>query len=177
MNVEEYRSVIHEDIQLSASANLSTPEDEFLYYVTDILIAGEEFDDFTECHYEGITRNNANMMIDVYAFDDTDGSCCIFISDYHGPYEEDAIRAEDINKLFRRIRYFVEEAIKYELYLELEESTQEYEFARTLYYDNEGITKFRFYLLTDAYNKQRKKNIKDEEVAGRTVELNVRLLA
>ena len=36
MNVEEYRSVIHEDIQLSASANLSTPEDEFLYYVTDI---------------------------------------------------------------------------------------------------------------------------------------------
>ena len=74
MNVEEYRSVIHEDIQLSASANLSTPEDEFLYYVTDILIAGEEFDDFTECHYEGITRNNANMMIDGYAFDDTDGS-------------------------------------------------------------------------------------------------------
>lgn len=173
MNVEEYRSVIHEDIQLSASANLSTPEDEFLYYVTDILIAGEEFDDFTECHYEGITRNNANMMIDGYAFDDTDGSCCVFISDYHGPYEDDAIRAEDINKLFRRIRYFVEEAIKYELYLELEESTQEYEFARTLYYDNEDITKFRFYLLTDAYNKQRKKNIKDEEVAGRTVELNV----
>ena len=173
MNVEEYRSVIHEDIQLSASANLSTPEDEFLYYVTDILISGEEFDDFTECHYEGITRNNANMMIDGYAFDDTDGSCCVFISDYHGPYEDDAIRAEDINKLFRRIRYFVEEAIKYELYLELEESTQEYEFARTLYYDNEEITKFRFYLLTDAYNKQRKKNIKDEEVAGRTVELNV----
>ena len=135
-------------------------QDEFLYYVTDILIAGEEFDDFTECHYEGITRNNANMMIDGYAFDDTDGSCCVFISDYHGPYEDDAIRAEDINKWFRRIRYFVEEAIKYELYLELEESTQEYEFARTLYYDNEEITKFRFYLLTDAYNKQRKKNMK-----------------
>lgn len=29
MDVEEYRSVIHEDIQLSASANLSTPEEEF----------------------------------------------------------------------------------------------------------------------------------------------------
>ena len=81
--------------------------------------------------------------------------------------------AEDINKLFKKIRYFVEEAIKYELYSELEESTQEYEFARTLFYENEDITKFRFYLLTDAYNKQRKKNIKDEEVAGRTVELNV----
>lgn len=30
-----------------------------------------------------------------------------------------------------------------------------------------------FYLLTDAFNKQRKKNIKDAEVAGKTVELNV----
>ena len=71
------------------------------------------------------------------------------------------------------MRYFVEEATKYELYQELEESTEVYEFARMLYYDVSEITKFRFYLLTDAFNKQRKKNIKDAEVAGKTVELNV----
>ena len=59
--------------------------------------------------------------------------------------------------------------IQNQLYLELEESTQEYEFARTLYYDNEEITKFRFYLLTDAYNKQRSKTIK--EVAIRLLPL------
>lgn len=173
MNVEEYRSVLHEDIALAANANMSNEEDEFLFYVTDILIAGEEFDDFVECYYEGVTRRKANMRIDGYAMDEMDGSCCIFIADYHGPYEEDAVRAEDINAFFKKIRFFVEEATKYELYLELEESTEAYEFARTLYYDIDKITKFRFYLLTDAYNKQRKKNIKDAEASGKTVELNV----
>ena len=174
MTIEEYREILHEDIALAASANMSTQEEEFLRYVTDILIDGEEFDDFEECYYDGVTRRKANMRIDGYSMDNTDGSCCVFISDYHGPHDNnDAIRAEDINSLFNKIRYFVDEATKYELYQELEESTQVYEFAQTLFYEKSRITKFRFYLLTDAINKQRKKNIKDAEVAGIVVELNV----
>ena len=173
MNVEEYREVLHEDIALASNANMSNVADEFLTYVTDILISGEEFDDFTECYYEGISRRKANMRIDGYAMDDADGSCCVFISDYRGPYESDTINKEAIDNYFRKIRYFVNESIKYELYQELEESTQVYEFSRMLHYDVESISKFRFYLLTDAYNNQRTKNIKDDEVGGKTVELNV----
>ena len=173
MTIEEYREVLHEDIALAANANMSTPEEEFLKYVTDILIDGEEFDDFEECYYEGVSRRKANIRIDGYSMDETDGSCCVFISDYHGPHGDGVILAEDINSLFNKVRYFVDEATKYEMYLELEESTQAYEFAKTLYYDKESIIKYRFYLLTDAYNKQRKKNIKDTEVASTTVELNV----
>lgn len=173
MNVEEYREVLHEDIALAANANMSNVADEFLDYVTDILISGEEFDDFTECYYEGISRHKANMRIDGYAMDDSDGSCCVFISDYRGPYESDTINKEAIDNCFRKIRFFVNESIKYELYQELEESTQVYEFSRMLHYDIESISKFRFYLLTDAYNNQRTKNINDDEVGGKTVELNV----
>ena len=173
MTIEEYREIMHEDIALAANANMSTPEEEFLRYVTDILIDGEEFDDFIECYYEGISRRKAGIRIDGYSMDETDGSCCVFISDYHGPHGDDAIRAEDINSMFGKVRRFVEEATKYEMYLELEESTQVYEFAQTLYFEKEKITKYRFYLLTDAYNRQRKKNIKDTEVAGTIVELNV----
>ncbi len=173
MKVEEYREVLHEDIALAANANMSNPRDEFMRYVTDILISSEEFDDFVECWYEGITRKNANMMIDGYAIDETDGSCCVFIVDYRGPFESDKILSDDITKLFARLRYFVDESLKYELYQELEESTEAFEFSRMLYYDNNTITKFRFYLLTDAFNKQRTKNIKDNEVAGKKVELNV----
>ena len=173
MNVEEYREVLHEDMAIAAHANMTTEADEFLSYVTGILAEGEQFDDFIECYYEGTSRRKANMRIDGYAIDDTDGSCCVFVADYHGPHETDSIRAEDVNSYFRKIRYFVDEATKYELYQELEESTEAFEFARTLYYDKNKITKFRFYLLTDAYNKQRAKTIKDAEVAGKTVELNV----
>jgi len=171
--IEEYREVLHEDIALASSANMSNAQEEFLTYVTDILIAGEEFDDFIECYYEGTSRRKTKMQIDGYALDEADGSCCVFIADYHGPHENNSIRSEDINSLFKKIRYFIEESINQKLYKELEESTQVYEFSRLLHDESKDISKFRFYLLTDAYNKQRTKNIKDEEVAGKNVELNV----
>lgn len=173
MNVQEYRTVLHEDIALAAAANMTNPDDEFLLYVTGILAEAEEFDDFVECYYEGTSRRKANMRIDGYALDDADGSCCVFISDYHGPHEDEAIRAEDINTLFKKVQYFIDESTKYRLYKELEESTESYEFARTLYNDIDKITKFRLYLLTDAYNRQRAKSIKDKTVANKTAELNV----
>ena len=53
MNAVEYREILLEDIALAANANMSNVESEFLTYVTDILIAGEEFDDF-------ITTNSQN---------------------------------------------------------------------------------------------------------------------
>lgn len=173
MDVQEYRDILHKDIAIAAEANISNAADEFLTYVTDILSAGEEFDDFIVCEYEGYSRRNALMRIDGYSMDEMDGSCSVFIVDYRGPYENNAIRAEQINTLFKRIRYFVDEATKRELYQEIEESTEAFEFARTLYYDQNQISKFKFYLLTDAFNRQRAKNMKDEAVAGKTVELHV----
>lgn len=173
MNVVDYRDVLHEDISLAAKVNRSSDEYEFLLYATGMLANAEEFDDFIDCRFEGITRRNGNMRIDGYSIDETDGSCCVFITDYHGEYGEESVKADSISSAFRKIRLFVEEAIRYELYRELSNSYQAMEFARDLYYDSENITKFRFYLLTDAYNRQRSKTIKDDTLCGKTVELNV----
>lgn len=173
MNVENYRELVHEDIELARRASGSSLDDEFLLYSTGVLINGEEFDDFTECHYEGITRRNGKMAIDGYAKDETDGSICLFISDYRGANAEDSILSDDINAAFKKLRLFVEEAIKNELYYEMRGSDVAVDFARDLFYESGSITKFRFYLLTDAYNKQRSKTIKDDKILDRTVELNV----
>lgn len=173
MILEEYVELIHEDIALATSVNMSTEEEEFLSLVTGILIDAEEFDDFVECYYESVSRRNANLRIDGYSFDETDGSCCIFISDYHGSHGEGVVRSENVNSLFNKIRHFVEDSVNNKLYDELEESTDVYEFAYTLHTNINSISKFRFYLLTDAVNKQRKKNIKDLELFGKIVELNV----
>ena len=173
MNVVDYRDVLHEDISLAAKANKSNEEYEFLLYAVGILASAEEFDDFIDCRFEGITRRNGNMRIDGYSMDETDGSCCVFITDYHGERGDDSVKADSINSSFRKIRLFVEEAIRYELYRELSDAFQAMEFARDLFFDSEKITKFRFYLLTDAYNRQRSKTIKDDTILGKTVELNV----
>ena len=67
----------------------------------------------------------------------------------------------------------VEEETIYELDFEMRENSQATEFARDVYYDKEAITKYRFYLLTDAFNRQRSKTIKDAKISDKTVELNV----
>lgn len=173
MNVENYREFVHEDIELAAKASESSLQDEFLLYATGVLANGEEFDDFTECHYEGVTRRNGRMAIDGYSKDEADGSICLFIADYHGPDEDDSIMSEDINAMFKKLRLFVEEATKHEIYYDMQGSDAAIDLARDLYYDSETITKYRFYLLTDAYNKQRSKTIKDDKIGEKTVELNV----
>ena len=93
MTVEDYRSIVQEDIALASKANESDPEEEFLVYALGLLTNGEEFDDFIECAYEGVTRRNGNMRIDGYSRDETDGSCCIFITDYRGPNNNSSVRA------------------------------------------------------------------------------------
>lgn len=172
MKIDDYRNLVHEDIAIACNASAGSSSEEFLAYATGLLINGEEFDDFVECHCEGLTRRKGLFSIDGYSIDETDGSCCLFIVDYHGPDADDAIRSEDVTAAFKKIRFFVEESVKYELYHEITNQSAK-EFSRDLFFDSEKITRYRFYLLTDAYNRQRAKTIKDETINGRTVELNV----
>lgn len=174
MKIDDYRRIVHEDIAVACELNSSKESEEFLTYATSLLINGEEFDDFVECHCEGGTPGSAGFYcIDGYSIDETDGSCCVFIVDYHGPDAVDNIIAKDIEAAFNKIRRFVEKSIKTELFREIK-NLSAMEFSRDhLNFNNESITKFRFYLLTDAFNRQRAKTIKDETINGRTVELNV----
>ena len=173
MNIEEYRNNLHEDLAIAANVNMSNVNDEFIKEVTDILISGEEFDEYFDSYFEGITRHKANMRVDGYAMDDVDGSYCLIISDYRGPHESDSLVADEIKSLFKKLRYFVSESINTELYKKLEESSEAYELSKNIHLNIDKISKFRFYLLTDAYNKQRTKNIKDEMLQDKIVELNV----
>jgi hypothetical protein len=83
MKIDDYRKLVHEDIAIACEVSSGNAAEEFLAYTTGLLINGEEFDDFVECHCEGLTRRKGNYSIDGYAIDETDGSCCIFIIDYH----------------------------------------------------------------------------------------------
>ena len=172
LKTDDFRKLLHDDILIGADLNVRNQKEEFLAYAIDILMNGEEFDDFIECHCEGLTRRKGYYAIDGYSIDETDGSCCIFIVDYHGPDGDEAVRGEDVASSFKKIRFFVEESIGTELYREIDNQAA-MDFSRDLYYENEKTTKYRFYFITDAYNRQRAKTIKDETINDRIVELNV----
>ena len=173
MTVSEYREVLQEDILLAAKANHSDEEYEFMLYSVGVLSNAEEFDDFIDCNFEGLTRENNQMRIDGYSVDETDGSCCIFIADYRGSEGDDLIRPDSIEALFIKSRMFVEESVRYELYQELDDDGQAMEFSRDLFFDSDKITKYRFYLLTDAYCSQGLKTTKGDDIFGKSVALNV----
>ena len=61
MDVKEFREVLHEDIALAAGANLTNQEEEFLAYVTDILISAEEFDDFSNYTVPDLSKKKSKM--------------------------------------------------------------------------------------------------------------------
>ena len=84
MKIEEYRSIVHEDIEVARKIGSGNSAEEFLTYATGLLINGEEFDDFIECHCEGLTRRKGFFGIDGYAIDETDGSCAGSGSSRHG---------------------------------------------------------------------------------------------
>lgn len=174
METNEFRKLVYEDIKIACELNRSEESEEFLNYAISLLINGEEFDDFNECHCEGLTQKNGFYSIDGYSsIDETDGSCCIFINDYHGPNSNnDSIIGTDVNSAFKKIRFFVEESTKTELFKQIDNSEAK-EFSRNLFYDSNKISKYRFYLITDAYNLQRKRTLGDSEINNAIVELNV----
>lgn len=173
MNVEEYRKLVHEDIKIACKISSGSESEEFLGYAVGLLIKGEEFDDFVECHCDGGLPNTATYYrMDGYSIDETDGSCCLFIVDYHGESSDETIISKNIDNSFKILRRFVEKSINTELFREISNNSAK-EFSRDLYYSNENITRYRFYLLTDAYNRQRARTIKDEKINDRVVEYNV----
>lgn len=172
MKTEDFRKVLHEDIKVACDLNSSNEKEEFLSYATGLLINGEEFDDFSECDCQG-KSGNKNYQIDGYAIDETDGSCCLFIVDYRGTLSEnEKILKDDIDAGFKKLRNFVEESIRSELFRTIHNDVAK-ELSRDLFYDSEKITKYRFYLITDAYNRQREKVRKDDPINDRIVEQNV----
>lgn len=173
MKIEEYRKLLREDIKIACNLNSTTPKEEFLSYVTGLLINGEEFDDFTECYCEGTGRQNRTFQIDGYSMDTSDGSCCVFISEYFDSYADTVSVNKAYNdNMFKKIRNFVVESIETELYRKIINASAK-DFSSDLYFTNDKILKYRFYFITDAYNNQREKNIKDSSINGRPVELNV----
>lgn len=175
MKVEEYRSVLQEDVQVAASANLSNPHDEFLKIISEILIDAEEFDDFTNCHFEGVSELKHQMRIDGYSMDETDGICSVVISQFYGEFDKKhgKIDIQTITDLFDQLYVFIGEAIRTDLYKELEESTEAYEFAKTLYTQKDDILSFRLYLLTDAFKEHDDIKLRNKDVHGKKAECEI----
>lgn len=174
MNLEEYRQELIEQIKISADYEMNTIQNEFVHDITNILIEAEEFEDFEQGYFEGISERNKKMRIDGCYFDEFDKTFVILLSEFSGSSDIQTITATEINKLYDNMKNFVEASIKgYIRQKGFEESSAGYEFARKIENKFNEIIKFRFYIITDKILSERVKNLKKDNILDIPVELNV----
>lgn len=173
MNLVEYRNELLEEVKIAAEANTSDVYVEYLRYVVDTLQDIEEIEDFTECYFEAIGKINRKIIIDGYHIDSVDKSCLIFISDFSNSEELSTITNTQIDKLYDRMKAFVDNSINGYIQEKCEISSLGYAFASDLKDKIQEISKFRFYILTDQIISDRVKRIEKDDINGKKVELNV----
>ena len=174
MNLKEYREEFLQDIGIMAEIEMTDVNTEFLKKATEILIDATEFSDFKECYFEGVGKGRKSIQIDGFSVEEIDGTYLIFITDYRGVGDENEVLTKtQIDILYKKMAAFVENSINGYLSNDIEESGEAYEFIKDIEENIDNIRKFRFYILTDAFLSSRVKNIKEPDICGKNVDLNV----
>ena len=173
MDLQQFREMVIEEIKLSAESEMNDIQSEFIKYFTNCLIEAEEFDDFEEAYFEIIGSRKKPIQIDGYNFNNVDKSCILLISDFSHSNEMTKINTADINKLYSKLKAFIEHSINGYICKNCEESSYGYGVAEQIQGQIKDIMKFRLYIISDRIISDRVKSIKKEDIHGIPVELNV----
>ncbi len=179
MDIAEYRKDFLEKIRFEAALNSSDPNEEFIQKTVSILEDNGELSD-PVIHYFGKKGRRGKMMqINVYDFDEADGSICILISDFHNTDTPTTLTNTQIDSLFSRMKTFLIEAYEGKISEFCDDSdraiTIAAEIKKLIGKNNteSQVLKFKFYIITNSILSSRVKSIEQEDLYGRPVELNI----
>ena len=174
MNLEEYRKDFLENIKVSASEDMTNVDFAFTESVVNTLIDAEELDDFTYGYFTGTGIRGRKMTMDGYYYDEYDKSLVILYSEFSNNDETTTLINTDIEKAYSSMRSLIEACEDgYILNNDFEESSAGYELATLIKLKKEEIIKYRFYIITDKILSKRVKNLKQEKIDNKIVDLNI----
>lgn len=174
MNIEEYRKDFLENIKIAASEDVTNVDLAFTESVVNTLIDAEEIDDFTFGYFNGTGIRGRKMTMDGFYYDEYDKSLVILYSDFSNNDEITNLINTDIEKAYSSMRSLVEACEEgYILNNGFEESSAGYELATLIKLKKEEIIKYRFYIITDKVLSKRVKNLKQEKIGSKIVDLNI----
>jgi len=179
MNIEEYRKEFLEQIRSDAALNSTDPNEEFIQKSILLLEENAEFPDPTIHYYGSKGKRNRNMQFNAFAFDDADGSICLLISDFNNSDIPATLTNTQIDSLYSRMQYFIEEAYEGNISDFCDDSDQTIDIARQIKKLigksnlESSVIKFKFYIITNSVLSSRVKSIQKDNLFGRPVELNL----
>jgi hypothetical protein len=174
---------------LLEAVNVRAPEDcdkseldfAFVCEVGARLSDAEEFQDFIPCHGIGTGIRSKKLRIDGYELDEVDDSIRLLIADFKGGDDVETITRSRADTVFAQLKAFVEESSSGKIWeSSLGDSIQTKELSSTIEQKhcvrNDGsrsVSRYRFYLITDAILSERVKDLPNDELDGVPIELHI----
>src|SRR5450759_3853772 len=132
MNIEEYRKEFLEQIRSDAALNSTDPNEEFIQKSILLLEENEEFPDPTIHYFGSKGKRNRILQFNAFAFDEADGSICLLISDFNNTDIPATLTNTQIDNLYSRVQYFIEEAYEGNISDFCDDSDQTIDIARQI---------------------------------------------
>jgi len=202
MDFNEYQKDFIENIRNEAAISETDAEDEFIDTALDILTEFDEIQDPVRLYFGKTRKNKSNMQINGYAFDETDHSLILFISDFENSKNPSNLTSTQIDKLYWMMYNFLDEAYNGDISQYCDDSDDCIKLAKLIKKRFDAMNddpllllKIKFFVLTDknigtrlldanllgndpikkAKRKAAKssKKIKKNEFAGKPLEINI----
>ncbi len=168
MDLEEFRTNLIQEVNVSAATNEEDNGSEFIKMVVQDLIEFEECTDFLPLHFEGRSDNNRVAEVWGYNFDEDDNTLSLFICDYSGSPILTTITKTDVEKLANRARAFAEGSLSGIIRKNTDESSEEIiDLANLISQSREVIERYRLYVITDKNKSERIKTVTVPPINGR----------
>lgn len=173
MDTNEFRKEFLEQIAAQAVADGNFRHTAFVEHSVQMLQDAEEVADFETSFFRGTGSKKRSIAVDGYAFDDADGSARVFLADFDGGDEPGILTQSNAKTLFSRLQAFCDDAVSGRLHFEIEESNPAAALAQMLFHNRASISRFRFYLISDAVMSSRIKDWPEAKIAGIPTEFHI----
>lgn len=202
MDFTEYQKDFIESIRNEAAISETDAEDEFINRALDLLTDYDELQDPVRMYFGKARRNSSLMQINGYAFDETDRSLILFISDFENSLTPSNLTSTQIDKLYWKMYNFLDEVCNGDISQYCDDSDDCIKLGRLIKRrfdampeDPQLLLKIKLYIFTDknlgtslldadllsneSKKKTKKKSktttkkIKKSEFAGKPLEINI----
>lgn len=182
-DLDSFRLGLLEAVHVRAPEGCRTEELDFAFVceVSARLSDAEEFQDFIPCHGAGTGHRSRKLRVDGYELDETDDSIRLLIADFKGGQELETITRTRTDSIFAQLKAFVEESSSGKIWSSsMSESIQTQELSGTIEQKHQmkadgsrSVSRYRFYLVTDAVLSDRIKELPMDELDGVPIEFHI----
>lgn len=180
MELNEFRTEFIDELRFNAEHDGTEPETQFINKMLENLEEIGELNDPCPMSVDMKGKRGRKMMFDAYAYDEADGALILIVSNFSNMRDSiPTLKNTQIDDMYKYMLNFLDEAVNGHIRDYCDDSdvviNLAKEFAKKIGKGilNTEISRFKFYILSDAILSKTVKSIKKENFLDRPVEISI----